>query len=94
MGKIKLQDVKKAIDIGKDVLPLVEPAVSKYGPALIDWGATEGQASGRQPGGSQRLIPFKGPGNQGQAGAEKVTRGSPQEGRGKLASANLRQGVL
>lgn len=37
LGKIKLQDVKRAIDIGKDVRPFVEPAVNKYGPALIDW---------------------------------------------------------
>lgn len=36
LGKIKLQDVKRAIDIGKDVLSFVEPAVDKYGPALID----------------------------------------------------------
>lgn len=43
MGKIKLQDVKKAIDIGKDVLPFVEPAVNKYGPALIDWGQQRGK---------------------------------------------------
>lgn len=47
LGKIKLQDVKKAIDIGKDVLPFVEPAVNKYGPALIDWGAAKGEAGGR-----------------------------------------------
>ena len=37
LGKIKLQDVKRAIDIGKDVRPFVEPAVNKYGPTLIDW---------------------------------------------------------
>lgn len=43
MGKIKLQDVKRAIDIGKDVLPFVEPAVNKYGPALIDWGQQRGK---------------------------------------------------
>ena len=36
LGKIKLQDIKKAIDIGKDVLPFVEPTVNKYVPALID----------------------------------------------------------
>ena len=47
MGKIKLQDVKRAIDIGKDVLPFVEPAVKKYGPALIYWGQQRGkQAAG------------------------------------------------
>ena len=38
LGKIKLQDVKRAIDIGKDVLPFVKPAVDRFGPALIDWG--------------------------------------------------------
>lgn len=43
LGKIKLQDVKRAIDIGKDVLPFVEPAVNKYGPALIDWGQQRGK---------------------------------------------------
>ena len=43
MGKIKLQDVKKAIDIGKDVLPFFEPALDKYGPALIDWGQQRGK---------------------------------------------------
>lgn len=43
LGKIKLQDVKKAIDIGKDVLPFFEPALDKYGPALIDWGQQRGK---------------------------------------------------
>ena len=38
LGKIELQDVKRAIDIGKDVLPFVKPAVDRFGPALIDWG--------------------------------------------------------
>ena len=38
LGKIKLQDVKRAIDIGKDVLPFVKPAVDRFGSALIDWG--------------------------------------------------------
>lgn len=38
LGKIELQDVKRAIDIGKDVLPFVKSAVDRFGPALIDWG--------------------------------------------------------
>lgn len=43
MEKIKLQDVKRVIDIGKNVLPSAEPAMDKYGPALIDWRQRRGK---------------------------------------------------
>ena len=43
LGRIKLQDVKRAIDIGKDVLPFVEPAINKFGPILVNWGQQRGQ---------------------------------------------------
>lgn len=36
MGKIKLQDIKRAIDSGKDVPPFVEPVINKYGSAFVD----------------------------------------------------------
>ena len=58
LGKIKLQDVKKAIDIGKDVLPFVEPAVNKYGPALIDWGQQKSLEASRKKAVASSLPPI------------------------------------
>lgn len=43
MGKIKLQDVKKAVDIGKDVLPFVEPVIDKYAPVVVGWRQKKGK---------------------------------------------------
>ena len=34
--KIGLGDIKKAVDIGKEVLPYVEPAVKKYAPIVAE----------------------------------------------------------
>ena len=34
--KFNLQDLKKAADVGREVLPLVQPAVEKYGPAAAE----------------------------------------------------------
>ena len=53
LGKIKLQDVKRAIDIGKDVRPFVEPAVNKYGPTLIDWTQQRGKQAVDSLGGAR-----------------------------------------
>lgn len=36
MAKIKLQDVKKAVDIGKEAMPLIKPIVEKHGPKVAD----------------------------------------------------------
>ena len=36
MTKIKLQDVKNAVDLGKDLLPIVEPVFELYAPKVAD----------------------------------------------------------
>lgn len=46
MAKIKLQDVKNAVGIGKEILPFMEPVLKKYGPIAADQvGKTAKQAS-------------------------------------------------
>ena len=45
--KIGLGDIKKAVDIGKEVLPYVEPAVKKYAPIVAEqFGKKAEQAGG------------------------------------------------
>lgn len=83
LGKIKLQDVKKAIDIGKDVLPFFEPALDKYGPALIDWGQQRGKQAADSLGEARDSFLSK-----GQAIKDKKERQKSLEAARKKAVAS------
>lgn len=36
MPKIQLKDVQKAIKVGKEVLPMVQPYIEQYAPMIIE----------------------------------------------------------
>lgn len=36
MPKIQLKDVQKAIKVGKEVLPMVQPYIEQYAPIIIE----------------------------------------------------------
>ena len=36
MRKIQLKDVQKAIKVGKEVLPMVQPYIEQYAPMIIE----------------------------------------------------------
>ena len=60
LGKIKLQDVKRAIDIGKDVLPFFRTRLGVIRTRSNRLGATEGKAGSRQSGRRRDSLLSKG----------------------------------
>lgn len=46
MPKFNLGDIKKAAEIGKEVLPIVKPVVEKYGPVAVDQVAQKAKWAG------------------------------------------------
>lgn len=54
--KIGLGDIKKAVDIGKEVLPYVEPAVKKYAPIVAEQFAKKAEQAGGAARGVQSAV--------------------------------------
>lgn len=54
MAKIKIQDVKRAVDIGKEVLPIIEPVIRKHGPEVADKVAKKAVEAGDAVNGARR----------------------------------------
>lgn len=59
MAKIKLQDVKKAIDIVKTTMPLIEPVVKKHGPKVAEQAGRIAHHAGNAVGDTKRSIASK-----------------------------------
>lgn len=85
LGKIKLQDVKGAIDIGKDVLSFVKPAMDKHVPALIDWGQRRGKQAADNLGKVRDSILSKGQAIKDKKGQQK----SLEAARKKAVASSL-----
>lgn len=47
MAKIKLRDVKNAVDTVREVMPIIEPLVREHGPKVVDQ-AEKNSSSGRK----------------------------------------------
>ncbi len=59
MAKIKLQDVKKAVDTVKEVVPLIEPIVRKHGPKVADQAGKMAHQAGNAVDGARKSITVK-----------------------------------
>ena len=54
--KIGLGDIEKAVDIGKEALPYVEPAVKKYAPIVAEQFAKKAEQAGGAVRGVQSAV--------------------------------------
>lgn len=53
MAKIKLQDVKNAIDVGKEVLPIVDPIIREHAPEVVERAVQKARQAGRVAAGAR-----------------------------------------
>lgn len=59
MVKIKLHDVKKAVDTVKEAVPLIEPIVRKHGPEIADQAGRIAHQAGSAVGGAKKSVTAK-----------------------------------
>ncbi|MEE0845880.1 MAG: hypothetical protein U0L71_06760 [Eggerthellaceae bacterium] len=59
MAKIKLHDVKRAVDAAKEAMPLIEPIVRKHGPEIANQAGRIAHQAGSAVGGAKKSIAAK-----------------------------------
>lgn len=59
MAKIKLQDVRNVVSIGKEFLPLMEPTLKKYGPVAAEQVSQKAKQAGKAFGGARASVAEK-----------------------------------